>query len=191
MKLLRLTEADTEALIEFDLGVVNSPWRSEVAEIVKGLGAWESDPAAVALDRQVLVLDDDREIVAVAAHRRLQNPDGHVFATDRYLLVTACRTDRQRSGLARFLVDSIVAEMKRCGTHTLRWLVHPSNTASLAFCRRVFPDAHVGAFATAIITGTKTGQLARSGSASATSWIAAASSPERENSRAHAENSAS
>ena len=142
MKLRRLTAADSEALIAFDLGVASSPHYLRGLGDSEGLSAWERDPAAAALDRQVFVLDDDGEIVAVAAHERLENPDGHILLTNRYLMVTACRADRQRSGLARLLVDSIVGELQRGGTRTVHWLVHPSNTASLAFCREVFPDAH-------------------------------------------------
>ena len=32
-------------------------------------------------------------------------------------------------------------EMQRREVRTMRWLVHPSNTVSLAFSRRVLPDA--------------------------------------------------
>ena len=66
MRLRRLTSADTEGLIEFELGAVTSPWVAEVAEIVHGVGTWERDPAQAALDRPVFVLDDEGGIVPAA-----------------------------------------------------------------------------------------------------------------------------
>lgn len=53
----------------------------------------------------------------------------------------AVRHDRQRTGLARLLVEAVIAEMQFDGVQSVSWLIHPANTASLAFSRSVFPDA--------------------------------------------------
>ena len=62
MNLRRVSDADADALVSFDLGAVRNPWLAEVAEIVRGLVAWECDPDQFALDRQVFVLADSRLI---------------------------------------------------------------------------------------------------------------------------------
>ena len=59
---------DQEELEHFDLGPSRDQWLLEVAEIVSGLLTWRESPADVDLHREVLVLEDDNEIAAVAAH---------------------------------------------------------------------------------------------------------------------------
>lgn len=56
-------------------------------------------------------------------------------------MVVAVRADRRRSGAARLVTDSLFAMMQSEGMRTVRWLVHPSNVASVAFSRSVFPEA--------------------------------------------------
>ena len=128
-------------LATFDVGAGDERWRQEVREIVGGLLAWRDDPGSTHLDRQVVVLDHDDEIVAVAAHEATQSESGVVFVEHRYLMVTTVTASEQRSGLARLLVTSIIDDIRRHGGRTVAWLVHPTNSASVAFSRRTFPDA--------------------------------------------------
>lgn len=130
---------DDAALASFDPGSGTS-WLDEVAEIVGGLIAWRDDPAEHAFDRRVVVAEDGGQIVAVAAHERVEHERAGVLAAHRYLMVVAVRQDRQRTGLARLLAEAVIAEMQSDGVQSVSWLIHPANTASLAFSRS-FPDA--------------------------------------------------
>ena len=40
------------------------------------------------------------------------------------------------------LAESIIAEMQHDGVRLVHWLVYPTNLASIAFSRTVFPEAH-------------------------------------------------
>ena len=73
MILRNATTDDGAALEAFDLGDIRSQWLDEVAEIVSGLIAWRDDAEHLPLDRQVVIADDDGEIVAVAAHERVEH----------------------------------------------------------------------------------------------------------------------
>ena len=139
--LRRATATDAASLHAFDIGDTPSAWMAEVAEIVSGLIAWQADAAHTELDRQVVVLTDAGDVVAVAAHERQWNETGSVFEHHRYLMVTAVRADRQRHGLARLLVESVLADLQASGTLTVTWLVHPRNHPSIAFSRTCFPSA--------------------------------------------------
>jgi hypothetical protein len=86
-------------------------------------------------------LDEVIEIVAVAAHERLEHERVGVLSAHRYLMVAAVRQDRQRTGLARTITEAVVAEMQSDGVQSVSWLVHPRNAASIEFSRRVFPEA--------------------------------------------------
>ena len=141
MILRHATTDDQSALEAFDLGDTRSPWFDEVAEIVSGLIAWRDDAEQTSFDRQVVVADDDGEIVAVAAHHRVEHERLGPLAEHRYLMVVAVRTDHQRSGIARVLTESLLSEMKLDGVRTVGWLVHPSNFTSIAFTRSVFGEA--------------------------------------------------
>src|SRR5690606_16917562 len=113
----------------------------EVAEIVGGPIAWRNDPAERAFDRRIVVAEDGGQIVAVAAHERVEHERAGGLAGHRHLLAVAVRRDRQRTGLARLLAEAVVAEMQLDGVQSVSWLIHPANTASYAFSRSVFPDA--------------------------------------------------
>lgn len=132
---------DQTALQSFDLGSDRSPWLDEVAEIVLGLIAWRDDAEQTPLDRRVVVADEDGDIVAVAAHERIEHEGLGPLAEHRYLMVVAVRADRQRSGVARVLSESLISEMQRDGVRTVGWLVHPSNLGSIAFSGSVFAEA--------------------------------------------------
>jgi GNAT superfamily N-acetyltransferase len=134
------TAADDAALASFDLGS-GTPWLEEVIEIVDGLIAWRDDPAERAFDRRVVVAEDDDEIIAVAAHERLEHERVGVLSAHRYLMVVAVRHDRQRTGLARTITEAVITELQSDGVQSVSWLVHPRNTASIEFSRRVFPEA--------------------------------------------------
>jgi GNAT superfamily N-acetyltransferase len=135
------TDDDADALESFDVGDTSVAWLGEVAEIVGGLLGWRSDPDAADEDRQVVVMERDGELVAVAAHVRLVRTDGRSMPAHRYLMVTAVRADRQRTGLAQHLVESVLADLRSQGVESVEWLVHPRNAASIAFSRAVFPEA--------------------------------------------------
>lgn len=135
------TLADAFVLEEFDLDGDASPWLDEVREIVGGLVAWRNDTAQAHVDRRVVVGEEAGEIVAVTADECLEDESGRVLAEHRYLMVVAVRADRRRSGAARLVTESLFAMMKSEGTRSVRWLVHPSNLASVAFSRTVFPEA--------------------------------------------------
>ena len=135
------TSDDETALESFDLGDERSPWLDEVAEIVSGLVGWRDDVEQASLDRQIVIADDDGEIVAVAAHHRVEHDRLGPLAEHRYLMVVAVRADHQRSGIARVLTESVFAEMQRDGVRTVGWLVHPANFGSIAFSRSVFAEA--------------------------------------------------
>jgi GNAT superfamily N-acetyltransferase len=131
---------DAEQLDTFDVGG-SSEWLDEVSEIVSGLLAWRSEPSASPLDRQVVVAVEDGRVVGVTAHERVADNGGRVWSEHRYLMVTAVRADQQRSGLARLLVESTIADMRSLGCESVEWLVHPRNRPSIAFSRTVFPEA--------------------------------------------------
>jgi ribosomal protein S18 acetylase RimI-like enzyme len=135
------TADDGSALESFDLGDTSSPWLAEVAEIVSGLLAWQGDTEPVDLDRRVVVAELDDEIVAVAAHLQLTDMQGKAYPKHRYLMVVAVRADQRRRGVALFLVESVLADLRRRDVRTVRWLVHPRNAQSIAFSRSVFSEA--------------------------------------------------
>ena len=56
-------------------------------------------------------------------------------------MATAISRSQQRSGVARLLVESVLAECQRLGVRSAEWLVHPQNHASIQFSRRTFPTA--------------------------------------------------
>lgn len=141
MILRRAIEADRPALESFDVGDTSAPWLVEVAEIVAGLLDWRDDPDATDEGREIIVTEDDGEVVAVAAHSAFVADNGRVWPTHRYLTVVAVRVDKQRSGVAKRLVESLFAGMAEQGAVAVEWLVHPSNVASTWFSRTVFPQA--------------------------------------------------
>lgn len=140
MILREATEEDARALDSFDSGS-GTPWLDEVVEIVDGLLRWRDDPTQVDFDRQVIVAEIDGEVVAVAAHERMEHERIGVLIEHRYLMVVAVRTGHQGSGLGRAVTEAIFAEMQADGVRSVRWLVHPRNYASVAFSRAVFPEA--------------------------------------------------
>jgi N-acetylglutamate synthase-like GNAT family acetyltransferase len=135
------TGGDESTLASFDVGGAGSPWLDEVAEIVTGLIAWQRDPDQLGFDRRIVVAEVDGEVVAVAAHERVDHELLGPLSEHRYLMVVAVRADCRRTGAARVLAESLFADMQRDGVRTVRWLVHPRNFASIAFSRSVFPEA--------------------------------------------------
>ncbi len=101
MILREATSEDEASLASFDLGAERSPWLDEVAEIVAGLVGWRDDPDHRNLDRQVVVAEVGGEIMAVAAHERVEHERLGPLAEHRYLMVVAVRADYWRSGTAR------------------------------------------------------------------------------------------
>ena len=59
----------------------------------------------------------------------------------RYLMVVAVRADQRRTGCATYVTESVLADLQATGVATVEWLVHPGNSASIAFSRSTFPDA--------------------------------------------------
>jgi predicted N-acetyltransferase YhbS len=135
------TSEDEPAFESFDLGAARSPWLDEVAEIVAGLVSWRDDPDHRNLDRQVVVAEVGGEIMAVAAHERVEHERFGPLAEHRYLMVVAVRADYRRSGTARTLTESVFVAMQTDGVRTVRWLVHPRTYPSIAFSRSAFPEA--------------------------------------------------
>jgi len=135
------TVEDQLALESFDVGDTTAPWLGEVSEIVAGLIGWRQDPGHGHLERQVVVAESDGGIVAVLAHERIELQGVGALPDHRYLMVVAVRTDHQRTGVARVITESVLKQLQREGVRTVRWLVHPRNVASIAFSRRVFPEA--------------------------------------------------
>ncbi len=132
---------DQSALEAFDLGDTRSPWLDEVAEIVSGLIAWRDDAEHRPLDRHVAIAESEGEIVAAAAHERVEHERLGPLSEHRYLMVVAVSAEHRRSGIARVLTESVFAEMQRDGVRTVGWLAHPANLASIAFSRGVFAEA--------------------------------------------------
>jgi L-amino acid N-acyltransferase YncA len=128
-------------LCVFDLGPARSRWLDEVEEILDGLLAWRDSKSEAGFDRRVIVAEDARSLVAVAAHERVEHSQLGPLPDHRYLMVVAVRHDHRRSGLARVLTESIFTEMQADGVRTVGWLVHPRNRASMSFSRTVFPEA--------------------------------------------------
>ncbi|MEP1123598.1 MAG: GNAT family N-acetyltransferase [Ilumatobacter sp.] len=89
----------------------------------------------------MVVAVTDGHVVGVTAHERLGRSGGRVWNHHRYLMVTAVRGDQQRTGLARQLVESVLADLASTGCESVEWLVHPSNRPSIEFSRNVFPEA--------------------------------------------------
>lgn len=87
----------------------------------------------------VVAVDGDT-IEGLAAHTRLVDERGDAMPPHRYLMVVAVSADRQ-PGHARYLVESILAQLQDEGVRTVEWLVHPRNLASIAFSRSVLPEA--------------------------------------------------
>ena len=134
-------DVDADQLEPFDIGDTTSPWLSEVGEIVGGLLEWRADSNHRSLDRRVVVLEEHGQIVAVAAHEQIVHERFGPQTGHRYVMVAAVRIDKQRSGLARRLLESILGEMQDEGIETVRWLVDPRNRRSISFNRRTFPEA--------------------------------------------------
>lgn len=132
--------SDDEQFQSFDMGD-SSLWLDEVSEFVSGLLDWRSDPEAEHQDRRVIVAVADDRVVGVTAHERLAGSAGRVWNDHRYLMVTAVRPECQRTGLARRIVESVLADLRSTGCETVEWLVHPSNRPSIDFSRKVFPEA--------------------------------------------------
>lgn len=108
-------ESDAEQLESFDVGG-SSLWLDEVSEIVRGLLEWRSDPDATNRDRQAIVAVDESRVIGVTANERIVGTGEHVWVDHRYLMVSAVHADQQRTGLARLLIESTLADLRasRC-----------------------------------------------------------------------------
>jgi GNAT superfamily N-acetyltransferase len=131
---------DADELESFDVGD-STEWLDEVSAIISGLIAWRSEPSAASYDRRVFVAVQDGQIVGVTAHECVVTARDRVWSRYRYLMVTAVRADQQRTGFARWLVESVIGEMRSMGCESVECLVHPANRPSIAFSRAVFPEA--------------------------------------------------
>lgn len=140
--IIREASADDAAALEsFHVGDLSSVWLAEVAEIVGGLIVWQRDIGHAALDRRVVVLEIDGDIVAVCAHERIEHVSAGPLDDHRYVMVVAVRAARQRTGVATLLFESVLADMQQRGVLTASWLVHPRNLGSILFARARFPEA--------------------------------------------------
>lgn len=134
--------SDELALQDFDLGPQPTIWLSEISEILSGLIAWRDDETRADLDRRVVVADIRGEVVAVAAHELGEDDQHGPLPAERYLMVVAVRHDHRRDGIASTLAESVIADMQRNDVRYVHWLVYPTNLASIAFSRSVFPEAN-------------------------------------------------
>jgi len=136
------TDADAEAIETLDLGAASTPSLDEVREILTGLIRWQRDIDHAVIDRRVVVADVDGQIAAVAAYEySINERTTEPYVGYRYLMVVAVDAGRQRSGIARVLLESVFTEMAMEGVTTVSWLVAPDNRESLAFSYNVFPEA--------------------------------------------------
>ncbi len=133
-------DADDAELKSFDTEA-STVWEREADEVVAGLLRWRSEPQAGPQDRRVIVAIEHNAIVAVTAHLCLVRSDGRIRLSDRYLLVTAVHPAHRRAGIARTLIESVIADLHSSGCQSVEWLVHPHNRPSIEFSRRVFPEA--------------------------------------------------
>jgi hypothetical protein len=76
---------DREEQVRFECARPERRFELDVEDFVRGAITWAEDPDGV--DREVLVLDDDGEIVGVVMH---EGDDG-----DRFINALAIRSDRQ------------------------------------------------------------------------------------------------
>jgi hypothetical protein len=141
--IIRAATADDEAAITaLPVGDVSDPWIAEVAEIVEGLWAWQLEPSARPLDRQLIVaVTVDGIVNGVAAYEAFMDDTGRVHRSHRYLMVIAIAVTSRRQGTAALLATSVIADMKSDGVQGVEWLVHLRNSASIEFSRSVFRDA--------------------------------------------------
>lgn len=136
------TDEDAGAIEKLNLGGASTPSLDEVREILSGLMRWQRDAERAVLDRRVVVADVDGQIVAVAAYEYLiHEATGAPYPNYRYLMVVAVHAGHRRSGVARFLLESLFTEMAMEGVTTVSWLVAPDNPESLAFSYNVFSEA--------------------------------------------------
>ena len=90
----------------------------------------------------MIVADVNGEIVAGAVNERTEHPQQGSLADVRYLMVFAVRHDQRRGRHAKVLAESVIAEMQReGGPPTCPLTCLPTNLASIAFSRTVFPEA--------------------------------------------------
>jgi hypothetical protein len=119
---LRLAlEADRAELARFECA---SPQRShelEVEAFVRSALDWLEEPDGV--DREVLVLEEDGQILAVVMH---EDDDG-----DRFVNALAVRTDHQCRGLGRQVLAALLFDLSsRYAGSVAIWRVAPANFAS-------------------------------------------------------------
>lgn len=90
----------------------------------------------------MIVADVNGEIVAVAANERTEHPQQGSLADVRYLMVFAVRHDQRRGGTPRCWPNPSSLRCNAKGVPLrVHWLVYPTNLASIAFSRTVFPEA--------------------------------------------------
>ena len=83
----------------------------------------------------------DNNVVAVAAHERIEHRRLGPLPDHRHLTVAAVRHDQQRSRDRALLAESIFPTMYRDGVRTVSWLIDSSNLGSITLSRTVFPEA--------------------------------------------------
>lgn len=133
MTFLRAAEpADRDELARFACARPERPFELEVEEFVREAMSWADDPDGV--DREVLVLEDDGEIVGVVMH---EDDDG-----DRFINALAIRNDHQAQGLGKLVLTTVLDDLsERYPGCVATWLVAPANFASHALAESVGAEA--------------------------------------------------
>ena len=133
MTFLRAAEsADRDELARFACARPERQFEIEVEEFVREAMSWAEDPDGV--DREVLVLEDDGEIVGVVMH---EDDDG-----DRFINALAIRNDRQAQGLGKLVLTTVLDDLsERYSGCVATWLVAPANFASHALAESVGAEA--------------------------------------------------
>jgi RimJ/RimL family protein N-acetyltransferase len=115
------TGADRTLLASFSCADPERRFEVDVELFVRSALDWQSETGGC--DRQVLVVDEGGELVAVVMHEQDD--------ADRFVNALAVRRDRRGEGLGTEALGSALADIgnRRSGM-IVTWLVHPANFAS-------------------------------------------------------------
>jgi hypothetical protein len=123
-----IERSDENQLAWFECADAARPHELEVQEGVRDALTWIDD--ADGIDREVLVYEEDREIVAVVMH---EDDDG-----DRFINALAVRRDRQGERIGTRVFVTLLTDLgERFPGRVATWLVAPANFASHALADRV------------------------------------------------------
>lgn len=132
MFLRAVVPEDRDELAQFECARPERPFELEVEEFVRDAISWVDDPEGV--DREVLVLEDDGEIVGVVMH---EDDDG-----DRFINALAIRIGHQGRGLGKLVLTTLLDDLgARYSGRVATWLVAPANFASHALAESVGAEA--------------------------------------------------